>query len=1771
MRDLQKLTQYAARRKRSRRFRGILTAIAAVVVFCTTYALILPAITLEGQTVYCGFEDHTHTEDCYQLACGKEEFIPHYHSAECRDQNGELVCHQEETTIHVHSDKCKVALTCTQPEREAHQHSEGCYETQSVLVCGSAEAPGHTHGEGCYQSVNVCGLEETPGHAHGEGCYAEDGSLSCTQEEAAGHSHSEGCFTSGLVCTQEEAPGHSHTESCYQAQSVLVCQKEEGEGHTHNDDCYGTFEDFRCGQEGKEAHGHTASCFTLACDAHVHTEECYVKPQEDPTQVTGEEEQTIQEEETIEENEEEIIPEDEEEIIQENEEEIIQEDEEAIIQENEEAIIPEDEGEAEEPSVRDLLLEIYTEEELQELLEAYPDCTLEDIWTMLNNPPAGGEPSGNWQSPSGGEQDPAPQANDNVTTTETLNLESYLTGVAADPTPSYKEDKNAIELGMKYSFTFPQTNGQFPSYDYELQLKNIDLSKLIASNALELDKEYSLNNPDEGVYQFIQKEDGYYLHVKLNEAYVANATQQIDGEISFAGHLDASKLDSDGVFDSSYTNSDGEKFELSFSPKDYYGGNSSSTLDYQISAQKTGGCVDGNKLRYTVQVTTTKGTPNFTFTDRMQIQGAGSSIISEQNKSISVKKVTKDGEGNTTDASVDVTPKSWTIATNETGDSTTADISMELPALAVNESYEITYEYDLNDLGESYNYNINNTATVTGSGDKGQTVTTNAYGYTSLSNSIHYQLDKTGSYDDGKNTNTDPKIHWEIYLNNNNMDITGMELTDDMFEAGVPITIDPSNENYRTENYEKEVNGEIKTFQKIVFLAPEGEAGNTQSYKISYDTAAPPAYFGTTTQNNTATITKNGVVTNKSASVSYESGSISKTLTSMTVPEGETLPVLNWKVCATVPEGGVKAGTVLSDYFGEHGGAGNHQIIRGTVNILDAAGETISGVTVKYYEYAYSYEEAGEGQPTYCFKILFDQDYTGGDFTVTYQTRANAGSTGSDKFYNAAASGNLKSESYNPVVTKNGTLSGADAITWNLTAKTGLPSSSVITLEDTLPEGTYFAANQENLKIGVQYVWQKQVMTVQDGGPFTKTGSDDKGTDYQYSCWYTESTRQLIIEIKRVDGQPIAPDKVFEVEYTTAVNTQWIENKMATNGEYSHFLTNQLQSKFDETTLLPVSKTIQWFPNLSQLENALGKDGVYDEENHVLNYTLKVNPDGVKLNPDPDPNASTLTLKDVLSYKQGGWGMSIIYKLGSVQVYTVDGNGQRGPALPRSRWDCTYSDNTAGLTNDNKDYYEIQKTLTLTVPDKMALIVTYQYDVDIRDYKDYSNATVQWINNNVQLTSGDYHVPEKNDTKMSYKAFATQGSLSTVNKYSFLKSSSADGTALAGAEFGIWKAVQTDDQWAWQPVTLTSAAGKKTSSYTSGSAGTFAVSKNDGYEDNVLYMVKEVKAPHFYQMPDNPPEYCFFFSNTNSPSNTMPASDHPLRKGAIDLSLTVGMAEITNSPVPTTSITIQKKWLDTDGETTLTEGLPESITVSLYRRTAETKEDVEPVEENIQITPGDDNSWSVTRTGLPVEEGKEYFITEAPVNGFKLYSIDSGANSFTLTNVKTGAKPVSIQVEKTWENGDAALDSVNFQLFRRVWDHEPSEEEIAAEDSYAQYNPSLVGSQVVSVDNVTIFQLSQEENWKKTFTDLPAEGKTDGEREYYTYYIVEEPSSLYSVTYTKQEAASGILTLKNTKTPRYELPQTGGTGTGLSTLAGLTLCAGAALGLMKKRKKGDCD
>ncbi len=210
-------------------------AMACIVVFATTYALILPAITMTVDT-YCGKEEHVHTkEECYErvLVCGLDD---------TGANNGAEAVNAE-----------------TQ-----HQHGENCYETRRILVCGLEESAGHTHTESCYEKQLICGQEEREGHAHTESCYDEAGNLICGLEEDAGHIHDDSCYQNVLVCGQEESAGHTHDDSCYQEERVLICTEPTdvvpttaAAVHVHTDACYE--ERLIC---TKEEHTHSQICYS---------------------------------------------------------------------------------------------------------------------------------------------------------------------------------------------------------------------------------------------------------------------------------------------------------------------------------------------------------------------------------------------------------------------------------------------------------------------------------------------------------------------------------------------------------------------------------------------------------------------------------------------------------------------------------------------------------------------------------------------------------------------------------------------------------------------------------------------------------------------------------------------------------------------------------------------------------------------------------------------------------------------------------------------------------------------------------------------------------------------------------------------------------------------------------------------------------------------------------------------------------------------------------------------------------------------------------------------------------------------------------------------------------------------------------------------------------------------------------------------------------------------------------------------------------------------
>lgn len=268
---------YLTRSRRRRTWRKLVSILACVVVFCTTYALILPAITLEEAPV-CGKPEHTHRGACYtqvtscvreELACLPEHLNLHQHTAGCFDENGVPVCGYANFVVHTHDTSCYEAdgnLRCPLPEVQAHTHSESCY-AQPV------PAETHTHTEAFYtieRGELICGQMEAILHTHDASCFDASGSLICGKTQVLEHTHNQDCFqtvkepvdTKALTCTVPEGEGahtHSVEAKCYDENGALICRLKESSGHQHGPLCYGAWE-LTC---TLEEHTHTGACFAV--------------------------------------------------------------------------------------------------------------------------------------------------------------------------------------------------------------------------------------------------------------------------------------------------------------------------------------------------------------------------------------------------------------------------------------------------------------------------------------------------------------------------------------------------------------------------------------------------------------------------------------------------------------------------------------------------------------------------------------------------------------------------------------------------------------------------------------------------------------------------------------------------------------------------------------------------------------------------------------------------------------------------------------------------------------------------------------------------------------------------------------------------------------------------------------------------------------------------------------------------------------------------------------------------------------------------------------------------------------------------------------------------------------------------------------------------------------------------------------------------------------------------------------------------------------------
>lgn len=359
---LQGAEKYTKAHQRKKRWYRVVTGLACVVVFCTVYALILPAITMEKGA--CEIPEHTHSEACYtqvtsatrtepvctieslnlhqhddtcydsegNLTCGYADFVVHQHDSACYDKNGDLWCPLPEIETHEHTGSCYAVPETDAPE--VHTHTDDCYTVErGELICTESTEPVHVHTDDCYTETSALVCEED--HEHTESCYETTRELTCGDTEEPVHQHTDQCYEQiktlicelstepaeeaepaepELICEEKEIILHTHEPyespedpGCYDDDGNLICGKIQVLEHQHTDACFETVEEpadteaLTCTLPEDEKHTHTALCYgtwELTCDMEEHTHTEECSTAEE-TEATEETEETTEPEEEM--------------------------------------------------------------------------------------------------------------------------------------------------------------------------------------------------------------------------------------------------------------------------------------------------------------------------------------------------------------------------------------------------------------------------------------------------------------------------------------------------------------------------------------------------------------------------------------------------------------------------------------------------------------------------------------------------------------------------------------------------------------------------------------------------------------------------------------------------------------------------------------------------------------------------------------------------------------------------------------------------------------------------------------------------------------------------------------------------------------------------------------------------------------------------------------------------------------------------------------------------------------------------------------------------------------------------------------------------------------------------------------------------------------------------------------------------------------------------------------------------------------------------------
>ena len=232
---------------------------------------------------------------------------------------------------------------------------------------------------------------------------------------------------------------------------------------------------------------------------------------------------------------------------------------------------------------------------------------------------------------------------------------------------------------------------------------------------------------------------------------------------------------------------------------------------------------------------------------------------------------------------------------------------------------------------------------------------------------------------------------------------------------------------------------------------------------------------------------------------------------------------------------------------------------------------------------------------------------------------------------------------------------------------------------------------------------------------------------------------------------------------------------------------------------------------------------------------------------------------------------------------------------------------------------------------------------------------------------------------------------------------------------------------------------------------------------------------------------------------------------------------------PPTSVDVEKRWSgDVEADR------PGSVTISLLA-------DGKQTDKSLELTA--ENGWKGTFTDLPkyvTVDGEKteivYTVVEVEVPGYTPSISGSVADGFVVTNTKDASPVTSVPVEKRW-SGDVEADR-------------PGSVTISLLADGKQTDKSL--------------ELTAENGWKGTFTDLPKYVTVDGEKTEIVYTVVEVEVPGYTPSISGSVADGFVVT--NTKDAQHPLARTGSAVQGL-IVVGVVLLAAGTWAVSKRRRR----